>query len=375
MFQFVLVTVQRMARDVKARVLLFPGQAFLIRRLGNIRQHQMHSLLQSLLAEESQLSTLVILLCLLSLGHGLIEHGQQLRAPRARTVESPALDEALDDAFVDHAHIDARAEVQQILERAAFPAHAHDIRQRVLAHVAHGREPEADGLAIDGEMCIAGVDIGRQDADVHTAAELDVVRHLLRIHDAREHSRHELGGIVRLEIGRLPGHQRVGRAVRLVEAVVREMREQVENRRGQSRRDMIGLAAVEEVLLLSHQDFSLFLAHGAAQQISLPEAEAREHLHDLHDLLLVEHDAEGLLEDGLKRRMQILHLFRTAAARDEVIHHARAQRSRTVERDGRDEVGEAGRRDVLDEVRHAARLHLEHRPRAPLAEHLARELV
>ena len=57
-------------------------------------------------------------------------------------------------------------------------------------------------------------------------------------------------------------------------------------------------------------------------------------------------------------------------AANEVFHHARAERPRPVERDGRDEVCEALRREVLHERRHAARLHLEHGARLALAEHL-----
>ena len=37
------------------------------------------------------------------------------------------------------------------------------------------------------------------------------------------------------------------------------------------------------------------LPHRTAQQIRLSETEPRKHLHNLHDLLLIEHNAECLL--------------------------------------------------------------------------------
>ena len=104
---------------------------------------------------------------------------------------------------------------------------------------------------------------------------------------------------MRLEVGRLPGDERVRCAVRLIEAVVGKVRQEVKDRVGEPCLDVVLLAADEEVLFLRHQDLVLLLAHRAAQEVCLAEREACKHLHDLHDLLLVEHNPERLLEDGL----------------------------------------------------------------------------
>ena len=87
--------------------------------------------------------------------------------------------------------------------------------------------------------------------------------------------------------------------MRLVEAVVGKVRQEIEDRVGEPCLDVVLLAADEEVLFLRHQDLVLLLAHRAAQEVCLAEREACKHLHDLHDLLLVEHNPERLLEDGL----------------------------------------------------------------------------
>ena len=288
-----------MARDVEARRLLLPAQPLCLRHFIDVRQLQHARLLNRLVGEEAHLAAHGVLLLLGRFHDGLRQDSEELTALRAERVERAALDEALDDAAVDDTHVDAAAEVRERAEGAALLADARDILDGRLADIAHGGESEADGIPVDAEVGGARIDVWRQDLDAHAAAELDVGRDLRRVHDAREHRRHELRWVVRLEIGRLPGDERVRRTVRLVEAVVGKVRQEVEDRVGKARINVVLLAAIEEVLLLRHQDLVLLLAHCAAQEVGLSEREAREHLHDLHDLLLIEHDAERLLEDGL----------------------------------------------------------------------------
>ena len=71
---------------------------------------------------------------------------------------------------------------------------------------------------------------------------------------------------MRLQVGRLVGHQGVGRRVRLVEAVAGELLEQVENLVGLALGNVVVLgAALHELLamFLHHLDF--LFAHRAAQ--------------------------------------------------------------------------------------------------------------
>jgi len=51
-----------------------------------------------------------------------------------------------------------------------------------------------------------------------------------------------------------------------------------------------------------------FLTHCAAQQVRLAEREAGEDLRGLHHLLLIDDDAEGLLQDRLELGMDIVGL-------------------------------------------------------------------
>jgi len=62
-------------------------------------------------------------------------------------------------------------------------------------------------------------------------------------------------------------------------------------------------------------------------------------LRDLHDLLLVDDGAVGVLQDGLEVGVGVLDGLAAVLAVDEVVHHARRQRARTVQRQQRDERG------------------------------------
>ena len=60
-------------------------------------------------------------------------------------------------------------------------------------------------------------------------------------------------------------------------------------------------AALQELVLLGGHDLGLLLAHGLAQDVGLAQGEAGQGRGDLHDLLLVDHDPVGLLQDRLER--------------------------------------------------------------------------
>ena len=143
---------------------------------------------------------------------------------------------------------------------------------------------------------------------------------------------HELDRIVRLEIGRVIREQRVGGGVRLVEAVAGELLHQVED----ACRLVLGMLVLrralhEAVALLRHL-VRVLLAHGAAQQVGLAERVAGEHVGDLHDLLLIDDDAERLVQDLFELRQLVLDLAAAPLALDEVVDHAALDRPGPIER-------------------------------------------
>ena len=82
-----------------------------------------------------------------------------------------------------------------------------------------------------------------------------------------------------------------------------------------------GRAFHEADLLLGHLG-GVFFAHGAAQHVGLREREAGELVRDLHDLLLIEHDAESLAQDRFELGEFVLDDAAAPLALDELVNHA-----------------------------------------------------
>ena len=154
--------------------------------------------------------------------------------------------------------------------------------------------------------------------------------------------------------------KRVGRGVRLVESVPRELLHQVEDVRGLTPvHTPAGCAVHEHAPVLGHLG-GLLLAHRAAQQIGPAQGVTGEHLGDLHHLLLVEDDPVGRLENRLQGRMEILDFGLPMLAGDEVVDHSGLQRAGSEQGDESDDVVEAVGLQAPDEVLHPARFELEH---------------
>ncbi len=249
------------------------------------------------------------------------------------------------------------------MEVAALPAR---LQQRIDCGLADALDrPQAvdDGLRVaTGKAVIGLVHVRRQDFQPYVAAFLDQPDDLVGVvHVRGQHRRHERGRIMRLEPRRLVGHQGIRRRVRLVEAVARELLHQVEDVGRDPFVDPAPERALEEDLALLGHLLGLFLAHRAPQQVRAAQGVVAQHLGNLHHLLLVQDDAVGRLQDRFQIRMRVLDLGPTVLAVDEVVHHARLQRPRPVERHQRDDLLEAVGLQTLDQILHPAGFQLEHR--------------
>jgi hypothetical protein len=147
-----------------------------------------------------------------------------------------------------------------------------------------------------------------------------------------EHGRHELHRVVRLQERSLVAEERVGGRVRLVEAVARELVQDVEDRVGGLLVDAVERLRPGDELpaLLGHGD-RVLLPHGPAQHVGAPERVAGDDLRRLHHLLLVDHHPVGLAADLLEELVRELDGARVLLAADVVgdpVHRARAGRAR-----------------------------------------------
>ena len=298
-------------------------------------------------------------------GHGtidLVEHGGPV-GPDG--IAGARLDQRLERLAIDGLGVHPTAEVLEVRERPPVGAGREQRLHGRLAHALDGRQTEADHPPIFGgrgrsEVQTGGVDIGTQGLDAQGLGLRDVLAELGRVAlIVGHHGAEELHRVVRLEPGRLIGHDRVGRRMRLVEAVAREFLEQVEDFVGLGGRDAIGVgAALHEGLALLDHLLELLLAHGAAQQIGATEGVPGQDLRRLHDLLLVDEDAVGLAGDGLQQGMRIDDLLFAMPALDEVRDQVHG--TRPVERNKGRDVLDRGDLELLAQVAHAPGFQLEH---------------
>ena len=299
---------------------------------------------------------------------------EQMGARQAERVEGARLDQGLQHAAIHEPEVHAGAEVLERREGPRLRTGPEDRLHRRLAHVLDRGQAEPDRVAHDAEPHRRDVHIGRLDTDPHRTALLDVLHDPVGVaHFRGEQRRHELHGVVRLEVRRLVGDERVRRAVRFVEPVPRELLHQLPHAVGLRLRDRALGTAGDELLALLRHELAVFLAHGAAERVRLAHGEARHLGGDLHDLLLVHHDPVRLPRELLHRGVLVRDLGPAVLALDEVGNEL--HRAGSVERDHGDEVFELLGPETAERVAHPGRFELKHAERLRLGEHLVRFLV
>ncbi len=174
-----------------------------------------------------------------------------------------------------------------------------------------------------------------------------------------EQCRHELDGIVGLEPRRVIREQSVGGGVRLVEAVSGELLHEVEDLSCRVFWVLVGGGALHEAVALLGHFGCVFLAHGAAKQVGVTERVAGEDVRDLHDLFLVDDDAEGLVQDDFEFGQVVADGAAAPLALDEVVDHAAFDGARAVECVEGGEVFDGVGLVAPEDVAHAAGLELE----------------
>ncbi|CRQ25772.1 hypothetical protein PAERUG_E16_London_17_VIM_2_04_14_00132 [Pseudomonas aeruginosa] len=287
---------------------------------------------------------------------------------RPQAIQRTGADQRFQGALVDAFQVDAVAEVEQGVERPAFGAAFGDRLHRPLADALDRAQAIDDpAIVVDGEAELGVVHVRRHDAQLHVPAFFDQRHHLVGVlHIRGEYRGHERRREVGLQPGGLVGDQAVGCRVRLVEAVAGEFFHQVEDVAREVGIDAVVLATLDETAALLGHFLGLLLAHRPAQHVRATEGIAGHDLGDLHHLFLVQDDAVGGLEHRLQAGVLVIgvrigQLGATVLAVDEVVHHARLQRTRAEQRHQCDEVFQAVRLELLDQLLHAARFELEHR--------------
>ena len=166
---------------------------------------------------------------------------------------------------------------------------------------------------------------------------IDIVGELIHIlHKARHGSGHKFWEVVRLEVRRLVRNIRIGRTMGFIKAIACEVHEQVKYFVCNGLFDAIIDGTLYKGFPLRLEDGFLFLTHRTTHQIRLTKRESTHGRCNLHNLFLVENNAERIFQDRFQDGMQIGHLFFTMATVDKIRHHARAQRTWAIKCNERD---------------------------------------
>ena len=231
----------------------------------------------------------------------------------------------------------------KIGERAegALAALLEDGPGRRLADPLDGGQAEADRRPGRGELLPRLVDVRRQHEDAAFQAVPDDFHDPVGGADlGRQRRREEVDRVVRLQIRRLVGQQRVGHGVRLVEPVPAERLDQT----AELLRFLLGDAVLDrlanELLDVGEHDLHVFLADPLAQQVRLGHGIARHARRDAHDLFLVDEDPQSLLQDVGDLGQRIRDGVRAVASPDVLFDHADVQGAGTEEGVQDREIGE-----------------------------------
>ena len=148
-------------------------------------------------------------------------------------VERAGRGEAFDHALVDRARIDPRGEVGERGEDALAPLFDDQLDRLRADALQRGERVDRWCSSPTSKVAPERLIDGRLDLDAEPLRLGAEFRQLVGVVDVERHRRRqELDRIMRLHVGGLVGHQRVGRGVALVEAVVGEFRQQFEDRVG-----------------------------------------------------------------------------------------------------------------------------------------------
>ena len=158
---------------------------------------------------------------------GVIQRGadrsEQTCPPRLDGVECAGTDQCFDRAPVDDALVDAATEVEQI-DEWAFVAGTDDRFDGRASRTLDATKAITNAPLINRLEAVGGcVNVRRQHLQAERQrVDVELTNLVGIVHHQREVRRHECRGMMRLEVRRLVRDQRVGRGVRLVEAVASE---------------------------------------------------------------------------------------------------------------------------------------------------------
>ncbi len=301
--------------------------------------------------------------------------------PRPPFVEHADAGHRLQRSLAHAAQVHAVGQIGGVPERAVGLALVDDQLQRALAGVLDGGQAIADegptaAVGLNREIQHRPVDAGGGDGDAQLAGVGDVLGDVVGVVAADG----EQGGdvfhrVVGLQIGGLAADDGVVGGVGLVEAVAGEELDVAPDGVAHLLREAAGHGPGGELRLVLVHQVALLLRYGLADHVGFARLVAGQLGGDADDLLLIDEDAVGVLQDRFQLRGVIdghvaPFVERGVHAADvfgDVLHRAGPE-----EGDGGDDVVEAARLHLHHQLAHAGAFHLEHAQHVAAAEHVER---
>ena len=369
-FQLELVLIEWVCRKEEAHQLLLAiktlQRAPLLKFLGWFGMLNHHIVLLQV-AKEAHLVRFLVSLEFLPVFDYLVEEGNALgigseilfAADLAKAIQCARQCQRLKCLAVDRTEIYAFHQVENVLEGAIGIALLHHSIGCTFAKALDSSQSETHGtFGIDRIALTREVDVG----SLHREADSTAFVHLLGqfvhiVQRARKHSRHILGWIVSLEIGRLVSHPGVADGMALVEGVGGKLLPVAPDLLKHLRVVSILRATFDELGLHSIDDILLLLAHGLSEGIRLATRKVGQQARQQHDLLLIDRDAVGILQVLLHDGDVVSDGFAAILAgneRRDVVH-----RARTIEGVHGHNVADAVGLQLLEVLLHTGRFELE----------------
>jgi hypothetical protein len=291
------IALERMPGDVEPERFLLEGERFGFRPGPRRRQrgHVVVAVQRTVAAaEQLRLALLAVLLLPASVVQDPVQTGQEPRPPgqiallslRRERIERAGLDQAFEHLLVHEPEVDVLGQREERVDPAAQRLAGLENRpNRPFPRALDRAQAETHALRLDDEREFAGVDVRRQHRHAELAGLGQVQRDLVGILRLdREQRGHEMAWIVGLEVGRLVREERVGRRVRLREAVAGEVGDVLEDLRRFLLGDAARAASLDEGGTLRLHLGGVLLPHRAAQLVGLAEREAGQLAGQTHDL-------------------------------------------------------------------------------------------
>ena len=255
--------------------------------------------------------------------HHNIENLQQRFPGHSHAVKGAGANQIFHRPLVQFLAAQSGAEIVKVSEGSILLSLIGQLLNHAPTDVFDGHQTKPQVFPLYGKVGLGPIHVRGQQPNAHFLTFSDVLRHFGGIvQNGGKQGSHILLGIVALHIRRAVCHNGVGHGMRLVESIACKVQNLVVNLVGNALRHTVGYAAadvplrvaVDKCLPLFFDFLFLFLGHGPANHICLPQRESRQFLENLQHLLLIHNAAVSHFQNGFQLRVQIGDLLRVGAA-------------------------------------------------------------